>query len=86
MVARIVGFHSYLRWESEWLCFTALQPFHLTKLPSDGIQHYTLGSGLLPESILLSACFPSSSLRIGVIVGKPLDVFVGCVRPAPQKS
>ena len=44
-----------------------------------------LTSGLLPEPILFSACFPFSSARIGVIVDTPLDVLVGCGRPALQQ-
>src|SRR2546426_944278 len=62
------------------------KPFRLTRLPSVRIQQYALSSGLFPESILLWACFPSSSSKIDVIVGTPSDVLVGCARPVPRRS
>src|SRR6266705_3997295 len=60
------------------------KPFRLTRLPSVRIQQYALSLGLFPESILLWACFPSSSSKIDVIVGTPSDVLVGCARPVPR--
>src|SRR2546428_14168940 len=86
VVASVVDFRSYLRWGGGRLRSRALQPFHSSRLPNVRVRHYTLGSCLFPESILLSACFPSSPSKIDVIVGTPSDVLVGCARPVPRQS